>query len=811
MTATTDALKPLPAEELCWVPDPAALGFATTDELPPPDGPLGQQRALEALALGLAIPRRDHNIYALGPAGIGRHGIVLAEVERRASTQPVPADWVHVANFTDLRRPKVLALPAGRGRELRQDVLQLLGDLVDALINAFESQEFRSRRQLIEKELEERQEEAIRRVEEEARRRSIALLRSPVGFAFAPMVQGRVLPPEQFEALPEPTRERIAAEVEVLQEMLQQALEEMPAWVRETRARLRRLADETAGHVANYLVAGLRRRWQDLPEVAAYLDELRDDVVRHAEVFLQIPRELVPTRAGVEDAHPFFRRYGVNLLVDRAGETHAPVVYEDDPTFDRLIGRIEHRVEMGALVTDFLMIRPGALHRANGGYLVLDAAKLLAAPLSWETLKRALFRGEIRIHTPFEGLGLATTVTLEPEPVPLAIKVVLVGDRLLYWLLAEFDPEFLRLFRVAADFDEDIASGPAEVAAYARLVADMVRREGLRPFTAAAVARLLEHAARRAGDRERLSLATRELVELVREADWHAGRAGAAVVEAEHVGAALQARERRLSRLRERVLEQIRRDILYVATTGEVVGQINGLSVMELGGFAFGRPNRITARVRMGSGQVVDIEREVKLGGPIHSKGVLVLSGYLMAHYVPDLPLSLAASLVFEQSYGGVEGDSASAAELLALLSAIAGVPLRQSLAMTGAVDQHGHIRAIGGINEKIEGFFDVCAMRGLDGSHGVVVPASNRPHMMLAPRVREAVAQSLFRIWAVDRIDQAIELFTGLPAGARQADGSFPEGSFHRRVDDQLRQFALWRQRFGAPAEAPAPREERP
>jgi lon-related putative ATP-dependent protease len=790
---------PLPASQLVWEPDPSELGFTSTEELEPATEPPGQERAVEALTYGLAIDRLDHNVFVLGPAGLGRHDLVLAAVRARAALRPVPSDQVYVANFADLRRPRALSLPAGRGRQLRSDILQLLGDLVDALINAFESQEYRTRRQVIEKALEERQEEAIRRVEEEAQRRGVALLRSPVGIAFAPMAHGRILPPEQFQALPEPVRHQIEANIQDLQEMLQQALQDMPAWIRDTRARIRRLNDETAGFVVRYLIAGLRQRWADVPQVDAFLDELQEDVVRHAEIFLQIPKELKPSVVGIEEGHPFFRRYAVNLLVDHSADTHAPVIYEDEPSFERLVGRIEHRVEMGALVTDFLMIRAGTLHRANGGYLVLDAEKLLLTPFAWEALKRALFRGEIRIHSPLEGMGLAVTVTLEPEPVPLALKVVLIGDRRLYYLLAELDPEFPRLFRVAAELDDEIERSPANLRAAAHRIAGLARQEGLRPLDATAVARILQHAARLAGDREKLSAAQRDLGDLAREADYHAAREGAERIAARHVEAALAARERRLSRLRERYLEAIRRDILHVATSGAVVGQINGLSVIELGGFAFGRPNRITARVRMGAGRVIDIEREVRLGGPIHSKGVLILCGYLMANYVPELPLSLAASLVFEQSYGGVDGDSASAAELLALLSAIAEVPLAQSLAITGSVDQHGRIQAIGGVNEKIEGFFDLCAARGLDGSHGVVVPASNRPHIMLARRVREAVADGRFRIWAVERIDEAIALFTGMEAGERASDGAWPEGSFHRRVDDRLRLFAHQRQRFAA------------
>ncbi len=805
----TTAIAPVPVERLAWRCDPAALGFATTAELSPLATPIGQDRAVEALALALAVRRPGYNVFALGPRGIGRHSIVRQRLEARAAEEPVPDDWVYVDNFAEPRRPRALRLPPGRGATLQRDVVQLLGDLLDALKNAFDNEEYRTRRRLIEEELKERQERAVAEIEAEARRRGIALVRSPVGFAFAPTSEGRILPPDRFERLPEPARKRIEASIDELQELLQRALRRMPEWIKETRERIRRLNDETAAFAVNFLVDSLGRRWADLPQVTEYLEALRRDVIAHVEIFLQIPEQLKPSGGSLEEAHPLFRRYAVNLLVDNGGLDAAPVVHEEDPTYERLIGRIEHRAEMGALLTDFLMVRAGALHRANGGYLVVDAGKLLARPMAYEALKRALTAGRIHIEPPLQTMGLLTTVTLEPEPVPLDVKVVLVGERLLYYLLTEIDPEFEPLFKIAADFDEEIRRRPETLALYARLVATVVARDRLRPCRAAAVARLLEQAAREAGDGEKLSADLRRMGDLVREADHLAAREGAETIDAAHVEAAAAARERRLSRLREKLQEQIREGVIRIATEGKAVGRVNGLSVIRVGGYAFGRPSRISARVRMGGGQLVDIEREVKLGGPIHSKGVLILSGHLAAAYAREVPLSLSATLVFEQSYGGVDGDSASAAELLALLSAVAEVPLRQDLAVTGAVSQHGEILAVGGVNEKIEGFFDLCAARGFHGGHGVVMPKSNLRHLMLHERVREAVAEGTFAIYAVDRIEEAIALLTGMPAGERGADGLYPEGSFNRLVEDRLRDLAERRRRFVTEEKAGRRREE--
>jgi lon-related putative ATP-dependent protease len=553
------------------------------------------------------------------------------------------------------------------------------------------------------------------------------------------------------------------------------------------------------------LIDEMRARWADVPAVLEYLADVEKDVVDNAEDFLPAPEGANAVKAllgGRGEKRPT-RRYQVNVLVTRTSETGAPVVYEDHPTHANLVGRVEYVAELGNLVTDFTLIQAGALHRANGGYLIVDARRLLQQPLAWDELKRALRSKAIRIESVGQALSLATTASLEPEPIPLDAKVVLLGERYLYYLLSQLDPEFPELFKVAADFEEEIERTGEGEQLYARLLGTFARREGLRPLDPGAVSRAVEQASRRAADAERLQVHAETVADLLREADHLAGQAGAAVVGADHVQAALDAQVRRASRVRERIQEDIRRGTLLLDTSGEAVGQVNGLSVLQLGGYAFGRPTRITARVRLGSGSVVDIEKEVALGGPLHSKGVLILSGFLGQRFASERPLSLAASLVFEQSYSGVEGDSASCAELVALLSALGEVPVRQGRAITGSVNQHGQVQPIGGVNEKIEGFFDVCRAAGLTGDQGVLIPASNVKHLMLRADVVEAAEKGLFRVWPIETVDEAVELLTGVPAGERGAEGRYPEGTVNRRVDDRLAAFAEKARTFGRGAPA--------
>ena len=679
---------------------------------------------------------------------------------------------------------------------------RLVEDLADALKSAFQDEAYRTSRQVFEDELKERQEEAVEVVEREAREQGIALLRAPTGFLFAPVKDGKVLQPDAFQQLGEEERSQITQKIEALQKRLKDALADIPSWMQETRARIRSLNDQTAALAIGHLLAAVREAYRDEAAILAYLEGLEADVRGHIGVFLGYAeaQEQAPHSASIDELPPPFRRYRVNLLVDRDEDRTAPVVFEDEPSFERLLGRIEQRAEQGALVTDFLMIRPGALHRANGGFLYLDVQKLLSRPMAYEGLKRALKAKELRIESAMAAMGMLTTQSLEPEPVPLDVKVALLGDRRLFYLLSEADPEFAELFKIVADFDDDIRTETDAVAQFARHVAALGKAAGLRPLEPGAMAEILENALRRAGDVERLSADVTSLIDLVREADHLAGRDGAASIAASHVNAAADAREHRLSRIRDRAIEQIDQGTVRISTDGSVVGQINGLAVLQLGGFAFGRPSRITASVRMGSGKLVDIEREAKLGGPLHSKGVLILQGYLAQTFAPDFPLALAASLVFEQSYGGVDGDSASSAELYALVSAIAEAPIRQDLAVTGSVNQAGQVQTIGGVNEKIEGFFDVCASRGLTGQQGVMIPKANTRHLMLAPRVVDAVEAGRFAVYPIDHIEEGLALLTGMTVGQRNADGTFPDGTLYAKVEGRLRQFAEAQRRFARP-----------
>jgi lon-related putative ATP-dependent protease len=796
--------KALAADQLRRVCDPAALGFETTEDLAELDEALGQDRALAALEFGLQIDRDGYNVFALGPEGVGRHTVIRRLLERDSATRPVPPDWCYVYNFKDPAKPRGIDLPAGRGAALRHDMNELVEELKVAIPAAFESDDFRTRRQAIDEDAKHRQEEAFQSLQEDAEARSIALVRTPVGMALTPVKGGRPIDPEAFNALPAERKQAIQKDLEELQSRLEGILRQMPLWDRERRGKIRDLVREVTTYAVQHLLHELRERYADLDEVCEYLDEVEHDLIDSADLFLQqgapqmppgMPQPTGESGAGL-------RRYRVNLLVDNAQTTGAPIVYEDHPSVQNLIGRIEHIPQFGALVTDFSLIRPGALHRANGGFLVLDARRVLLQPFAWEELKRVLRARQLRIESLGQSLGLVSTVSLEPEPLPLDVRVVLVGDRRLYYLLSLLDPDFDELFKVPADFGEDLDWTADNAAKYARLVATMAREGALLPLEAGAVARVTEDAARRAADTEKLSVHARALMDLLRESDYWARQDGSARVTRAHVQRALDAQIYRADRLRERIYEQIKRRVLMVDVIGEAVGQVNGLSVLDMGGFAFGRPSRITARARLGRGQVVDVERKVELGGPLHSKGVLILHAFLAARYALDVPLSLSASLVFEQSYGPVEGDSASSAELYALLSVLADTPIRQSLAVTGSVNQMGRVQPIGGVNEKIEGFFDVCRAAGLTGDQGVLIPQSNVAHLMLRADVVEAAAAGQFHIYPVSSIDEGIEILTGISAGERGAEGTFPTESVNGRVEAKLIGYAEAARRYAAKAD---------
>lgn len=784
--------QPLDAGQLFTPCAVETLAFNTTEELEDVDIILGQERALDAVRFGVGIRAGGYNIYALGPAGTGKLTAIKEIIKQEAARLPIPLDWCYVNNFAHPGKPKALRLPAGYGAGFQQDMRRLVEDISTAIPAAFEADEYRSRVDEIDDSAKERIADALNELRKEAESQRIMLLETPTGFAFAPMDRANeALSPKEFKELPEKEQKRIQSAVSDLQQKLQDILRRFPSWRKETRERIKELNREVIRFSVTHLIDELKNKYADFKEIIEYLDAVQNDLVENADEFFPGHEtspfaELTPAGAG---SNPFLR-YRVNLFMDHSQSQAAPVVYENLPNHTNLIGRIEYRAHMGTLLTDFTKIMPGALHRANGGYLILDVRKILQQPHAWESLKRALQAGEIRIESLEQSLGLISSESLEPESIPLDVKIILVGDRLLYYLLNLYDPEFGDLFKVAADFDTLMERDDESTLLYARMIGSLARRESLRPLDRGAVARVVEHGAREAGDAEKLLTHLRSITDLLREADYWALVAGRPVITSVDVQQAIDHQIRRADRVRERVYEAIQKGTLLIDTDGEEVGQINGLSVVQLGGFAFGQPSRITATTRLGAGKVVDIERETELGGAIHSKGVLILSGFIASRYASERPFSLAASLVFEQSYGMVEGDSASLAELCALLSSLSAIPIKQSIAVTGSVNQLGRVQAIGGVNEKIEGFFDVCRARGLK-KQAVIIPAANVRHLMLKREVVEAMEKGLFNVYAVEAVDEALEILTGFSAGQRGDDGKFPEGSINARVEKRLLEYA--------------------
>lgn len=803
--------KPLPPDRLHTPVDPGLFKFETTSELANGPETIGQTRATEAIRFGIGIDHRGYNLYLLGPEGAGRHTLIRSYLDARAPGEPRPDDWCYVQNFDHPYQPRALRLPPGRARALDADMKRLVEELTTVLPAAFTTEEYQSRRKAIEEELRGRHSEAMDALREKAQAQSVAFIQTPNGFGFAPLRDGEVISPDEFMRLPIEEQKQIEAEIVALQEDLQHIMRQIPAWQRDTQAKIKQLDEEVAEFAVSSLFDELARSYEGLDQVLAHIAAIRRDVIQNFRAFIEEDdgqaRQMLGAALGIASSPPGSRasRYAVNVMVDNTDTNGAPVINADQPRYQNLVGRIEHLAQMGALVTDFTLIKPGALHLANGGYLIVEVRKLLTEPFAWDGLKRCLRNGTITIESLGQVYSMVSTVSLEPEPIPLDVKVILVGDRELYYLLAQFDPEFGELFKVAADFEDEVDRTPENYQAFARVVAALARQEELRPLDRAAVARVAEHGSRLVGDAERLTTHIRDIGDLLREANYWAGEGERDIVTAEDVQRAIDQQRYRAGRVRERIQESILRELVLIDTSGEVVGQVNGLSVILLGSESFGRPSRITARVRMGKGEVIDIERQVDMGGPIHSKGVLILSAFLGARYAADRPLSLSATLVFEQSYGLVEGDSASSAELYALLSALSGVPIRQSLAVTGSVNQNGQIQVIGGVNEKIEGFFDLCQARGLTGEQGVLIPAGNVQHLMLRQDVVDAVVAGKFAIYSVTTVDEGITLLTGIDAGEADINGEYPPESINGRVIAKLAAFAEKQREFAAQREPAA------
>jgi lon-related putative ATP-dependent protease len=794
-------VKALAADALYKPVDQASLSFATTEELTTVEGMVNQDRALRAIELGLDIAVDGFNIFVIGQSTARIPEAVKSLLLADASKRPIPPDWVYVHNFAAPHKPVALELPPGRAPHFRRAMQHLIEDVRTALPAVFESEDYQARRRAIDEASSTKQSQGFAALRDMALARKIAILRTPLGFGLVPIENGEVVEPKVFNSWPSERRELTEKAIRDLEPELERLVRSIPRLDKEHREAVRKLDRETAQFAVGQLIDETKASFEDLPKIGEHLERMRRDLIENVGLF--IPQEGSEQEPGRASPGGAFERYEVNVLVSQAeGATGAPVVEEVHPTLANLVGRIEYLAAQGVLVTNFRLIKAGALHRANGGYFLVDIRNLLIEPFSWAAVKRTLHNKRITIEDVSRVLGLASTVSIEPDPIPLDLKVVLFGDRLLYYLLATFDPEVQQYFKILADFDDDIDRSPATEMALARLIASLSRQERLKALDRGGVARLVEHAARLADDSSKLTLMNEQLRDILVESDHCAGASGSSVISGVHVSRAIDHQIERAGRLRALSQRQILEDIALISTSGTRIGQINGLSVISLAGYAFGRPTRITCRVRPGSGKIVDIEREIELGGPIHSKGVLILTGFLAGRYALAAPMSLYASLVFEQSYSGVEGDSASSAELYALLSALSEASLRQDLAVTGSVNQFGDVQAIGGVNEKIEGFFDICHKRGLTGTQGVIIPAGNARHLMLKAEIIDACRQNRFFVYPVATIDQGIALLTGHNAGQRGPDGNFPAGSLNRAVEDRLRQFAEVRRAYETESE---------
>lgn len=795
----TDSRLKLPLEKLRWECDPNQFDFQTTNDLPELEGTIGQQRAIKSIQFGLDMEDAGYNIYVAGEAGTGRSSSIKNLLKKRSAAEPPPSDWCYVHNFKNPDNPLALSLAAGKGNELAKDMKELLDSIRGDIPKALDSKEYEMNKANIIEKYQEKNGELFGALEVEAAAHDFALQRTVSGLVMVPQKEGRNYTQEEYEALSKEEQEDLERVGKELTEKLNDVLRQVRDNEKATKDELSQLDRDIGLSAVGHHIEPLQEKYKDSEKVVKYLEAVKEDILLNVEDFK--PQGPAPQIAGIRlpRQEPSFERYEVNVLVDNHEEKGAPIVFETNPTYNNLFGRIEHVMQMGgATTTNFTLIKAGALHRANGGYLIVDAREVLINPFAWDALKRCIRNGEIRIEDVLEQYRFMTFVSLKPEPIPLQAKLIMIGSPWIYYLLFHLEPDYRKFFKVKADFDSRVARTPEIMKDYALLVSVHCKRENLLPFDRTAVAALLEYSARLVEDQEKISSQFMELSDLIREASYWAKKENAELVTREDVKRAIDEKTYRSNRIEERMQELFEEGTIFVDTDGAEVGQINGLSVMSMGDHTFGRPSRVTARIYMGRAGMVNIEREVKMSGPIHDKGVLILTGYLGGKYAHDKPLSFSASITFEQSYQGVEGDSASSTELYALLSALSGVSLRQDIAVTGSVNQLGKVQPIGGVNYKVEGFYAVCKAKGLTGKQGVLIPKSNERHLMLNDEVVQAVKDGKFNVWSIETIDEGIELLTGMPAGEKQPDGNYPEGTINFLVNKRLRDLVESMKKFG-------------
>jgi lon-related putative ATP-dependent protease len=787
----------LPPSMLAPTVEPSRLGFADTSELDPLDDTIGQERAVEALEFGLRMQSAGFNLYVAGPVGTGRGSLVRHMVARLARSSPAPPDWCYVNNFHDPTRPICLALPAGHGRPLMRSMAAFIDGLRREIPAVFETKKYLDAKAKLIEETEGKKKALFRDLTELCRERGFGFEETPIGFGLVPLRAGRPMTEQEIEALSDEEQRELTERRKTLESEIREFHVRVHALDHEAEWRLLEMDRQLVANVLDARFQPLRDRYADLPAVCAYLDEVRKDVIANYKDF--VPREgpVLPI-PGLEPPgrRSDLTRYQVNVIVEHEPDGGAPVVDEPHPTYTNLVGKIERKAHLGVMYTDFTEIRAGALLQASGGFLILNALDVLRQPFSWDALKRVIKTRSVKIEDPSEFFGLSTA-GLRPEPIPVDIKVILVGPSFLYHLLQAYEEDFPKSFKVKADFDVDVDCDERRQRQYARFIARLCRDEQLPHFTADAVAEVIREGFRLAERHDRLSLRFSQISDLVREAAFWTKQEGRSLVTQCDVETAIKRKRHRADLPEQWIQDEIKEGTLIVDLDGEVVGQVNGLSVHQLGDYSFGRPCRITARTFVGTKGLIDIQREAELAGHIHSKGVMILAGFLAGKFAGAHPFALSASLTFEQTYSEVEGDSAAVAELAAVLSSLADVPVRQWLAVTGSVNQLGEVQPIGGVNEKIEGFFESCKKRGLMGRHGVIIPARNTKHLALRRDVVQAVEAGAFAVYGVNTVEEALELLTGIPAGERGPDGDYPPDSIYgraaRRLFEMARTVAAW------------------
>ncbi len=795
------AITKLTSDQLYRKCDPSKFDFNTTADLEERLSALGQDRAIHAVELGIHIKSRGYNLFCLGPEGTGKTSLVKRILEKEAKNRKTPDDWAYVYNFDEPYKPLAMSFPAGQAAEFAKDVDELLDELSDSLPEIIESEEYKAALGIIRQKYKAKKEEYINVLQKKAKGKRVSLLHMQMGLVVAPMKDGEVLSPDAFEQLPEEEKKLVMEDLNAMQEEIENATQDLPRWEEKQKREITILREKFVRSTVKDPIDALRKKYKS-QQPSRFLKQIQDNILDNIDDFVPTDSDRQAATTGADEdplqqllskmkqpEEDKFAKFKVNVIVKNVPNSGAPIITVDYPTQGNLVGKVERIQQYGALLTDFTLIKAGALHQANGGFLLLDARKVLEQPYAWDSLKRAIASKRVKIEAPSEETSF-TTISLDPEPIPLDIKVVLTGDFEIYELLSERDPDFRDFFKVEADFGMIMDRNAENEVEYAKLIGSLSKKKQLRSLNRQAVARVIEYASRMADDAGKLTAHISSIGDLLREADYWARVSNSKQIGKNHIDQAIEAQIYRSDRIKKAMLEEIDKGTILMDVKGERVGQINGLVVYDFSRYSFGKPARITTQVRIGKGDFMDIEREISMSGPIHTKGVLILKSLISNRFAKHSPLSLSASIVFEQSYGGVDGDSASSTEYYCLLSAIANLPIKQSIAVTGSINQFGEIQPIGGVNEKIEGFFDVCAHDGLTGKQGVIIPRTNVDNLMLRADIVQAVEEGHFTIYAIDTVDDGIEILTGVKAGKLDNKGNYPKGTVNYMVEESLRQY---------------------